>query len=529
MRKEEIADIDRGPVAWMAGNSVIANLLMAVFLIGGLVVALQMKQEVFPDFTMDQVNISISYPGASPEEIETGIIQAVEEAIEGLEGIDEVTATAREGNASITVEAIEGADVARLWQEIKSEVDRIDTFPDEAKDPEISIASHKRGVMTLALYGNAEELTLRSAADQVRDELLLDPHITQVELTGVKNYEVHVEIPQATLRRYGITLEDAANAIAKASVELGGGSLKTSGGDILVRVKDRRYYARQYAQLPLLTKADGSRILLGDVATVWDGFEVSNTWASFNGEPAVMIEIYRVGDQTPTEVADAARLLLEQMNHTLSKGLELTVLEDNSEVFSQRAELLLKNAYMGLGLVFIFLALFLEIRLAFWVSLGIPISFMGSFIFLSAMDFSINMISMFAFIVTLGIVVDDAVHFLSKYQRARKEGQSAEQAVRYAFHTVGRALWITTVVLVAGFSVLALSGFRLNADMGLLSAIVIFIALVVDFILLPILLMIFDKENHYVSDAKKQTPETPTTSANQTQPNLAAQLSTSTK
>jgi multidrug efflux pump subunit AcrB len=422
MKTEDTNAMGRGPVAWMAGNSVLANLLMAVFLIGGLIVGLQIKQEVFPDFTLDKVNITVSYPGASPEEVENGIIQAVEEAIEGLEGIDEISATATEGTASITVEAIEGSDVTRLWQEIKSEVDRINTFPDEAEDPQIAIASHQRGVMTLALYGNTDELTLRSVADQVRDELLTDSHITQVELTGVKDHEIQVEIPQATLRRYGVTLENTADTIAKASVELGGGSLKTVGGDILVRVKDRRDFARQYAQLPLLTLEDGSRILLGDVATVREGFEDTPTWAAFNGEPAVMIDVYRVGDQTPTEVADAVKAVLDRMNHTLPHGLELAVLEDRSEIFAQRAELLLKNAYLGLILVFIFLALFLETRLAFWVSLGIPISFIGSFVFLSTMDFSINIISMFAFIVTLGIVVDDAIVVGENIYHQRRKG-----------------------------------------------------------------------------------------------------------
>lgn len=399
----------RGPLAWMAGNSVIANLLMFVFLVGGLLMALNLKQEVFPDFTENSVSISIAYPGASPEEVENGIILAVEEALEDIEGIDEVTSNATEGAASVTVDLVEGADEIKVWQEIKSEIDAITTFPEESEEPVVSINSHRRGVLTVALHGSVDELTLRSAADAIRDKMLLDSHITQVELTGVKDYEVRVEIPQATLRRYGITLGDAADAIAKASVELGGGSLKTEAGDILVRVKDRREYAAQYAKVPLLTLADGSRVLLGEVATVEETFEDATTWANFNGDPSVMIDIYRVGDQTPTEVAGAAKEIINELNHTLPKGLHLTILYDSSNTYIQRAQLLMSNGLQGLALVFIFLALFLEIRLAFWVSLGIPVSFIGSFLFLSAADVSINMISMFAFIVTLGIVVDDAV------------------------------------------------------------------------------------------------------------------------
>ena len=283
-------------------------------------------------------------------------------------------------------------------------------------------------MLTVALHGPVDELTLRSAADSIRDRLLLDEHIAQVELTGVKDCEVKVEIPQATLRRYGMTLADAAEAISKASVELGGGSLKTESGDILVRVKDRREYADQYAKLPLLTQADGTRILLEDVATVKEGFEESNTWADFDGDPSVMIVVYRVGDQTPTEVSKAGRAAIDELNQTLPKGLKLTIVDDRSERFTQRAELLMKNAFQGLALVFIFLALFLETRLAFWVSLGIPVSFLGSFIFLSAADFSINMISMFAFIVTLGIVVDDAVVVGENVYHWRAKGLSPIKA-----------------------------------------------------------------------------------------------------
>ena len=419
---------DRGVLAWMAGNSVIANLLMFVFLVGGLIMAWNVKQEVFPDFTIDRVEITVAYPGASPEEVENGIILAIEEALEDIEGIDDVTSTARESMASVSLELTQGTDVVRLWQEIKSKVEAIDTFPDEAEQPLVSIPSHKRGVLTLALHGAVDELTLRSAADQVRDKLLLNNHITQVDLTGVKDYEVQVEIPQATLRRYGMTLGQAARTIASASVELGGGSLKTQSGDILVRIKDRREYADDYARLPLLTRADGSQILLEDVATVKEGFEDSNTWARFNGNPSVMIDIYRVGEQTPTEVAEAAKKVIKELNQTLPQRLHLTILNDRSEVFTARAQLLMRNAFQGLALVFIFLAIFLETRLAFWVSLGIPVSFMGSFLFLSGTDFSINMISMFAFIVTLGIVVDDAVVVGENIYHWRSKGLSPIKA-----------------------------------------------------------------------------------------------------
>jgi multidrug efflux pump subunit AcrB len=399
----------RGAIAWMAGNSVASNLLMLVLLIGGLLIGMNIKQEVFPYFAIDTVVVSVSLPGASPEEVENSVVTAIEDAVQGLEGVDEIRANAAEGYATVYVDALEGADVTKLWQEVKSEVDRITTFPQEAKEPQVNIAARKRGVLTLALFGDVSEQSLREMAEKVRDELLTDSDITQVELTGVRDFEIHIEVSQETLRRYGLTMASIASRVSKASVDLGGGSLRTTGGEILVRVKDRREYAREFARLPIITGKDGSQVLLGDIASVTETFEDTQSWASYNGKRAVQIEVYRVGNQTPIQVAAAGRKVVERINESLPEGVELTVRMDRSKIFEQRADLLVRNAFMGLGLVFLFLALFLEIRLAFWVSLGIPISFLGSALFLGATDFSINMITMFAFIVTLGIVVDDAI------------------------------------------------------------------------------------------------------------------------
>lgn len=418
----------KGPIAWMAGNSVAANLIMVVLLVGGLFMGFNIKQEVFPEFSLDMVTINVVYPGASPEEVENGIVLAVEEAIQDLEGVDEIRSDAGEGHALIIVEALEGTNINRLWQEIKSEVDRISTMPDEAEEPEVKIAARKREVLRLALYGEAPETTMRNLADQIRDELLMDEGITQVELEGVRDREIHIEISQQNLRRYNITLQDVAQTISNASVELGGGRIIADSGDIMLRIKDRKDWAGQYARLPVIMSEDGASVLLENIAIIKEGFEGTNRWSSFNGKRAVVIEIYRVGNQTPTEVAARGKELVKKINASLPDGVNLSVIRDLSKIFSQRADLLLRNAYLGLALVFLFLAVFLEIRLAFWVSLGIPISFLGSFLFLSATSFSINMVSMFAFIVTLGIVVDDAVVVGENIYHCRRKGMSVYEA-----------------------------------------------------------------------------------------------------
>ncbi|SHI96846.1 efflux RND transporter permease subunit [Halodesulfovibrio aestuarii] len=418
----------RGPVAWMAGNSVAANLLMLILLIGGLVLGSNTTQEVFPEIEMDAVSITIAYPGASPEEIERSIVQAVEEAIEGIEGIEDITSTANENSATIRAELLDGADVDRVWQDIKTEVDRITTFPDEAEDPRITIDARKRSVLTLVISGNVSELVLRDYANQLEDALLRSPEITQADVSGVRDLETHVEISRNTLRKYNLTLTDVASQIKKASVELGGGSLKTTQGEILVRVSDRKLVAKDFKRIPILTDKYGASIYLGDIAKIWDGFEDTDEWSSFDGNRAVSVDVYRIGSQTPMSVATAALDVVEEFKTNLPPGMKVGSHHNRYIIFQDRAELLLSNAYIGLALVFIFLALFLEIRLAFWVSLGIPISFFGAFVFLPFTDFSINMITMFAFIITLGIVVDDAIVVGENVYYHRNLGKSRLQA-----------------------------------------------------------------------------------------------------
>jgi multidrug efflux pump subunit AcrB len=408
-KTQDLSRPSKGPIAWMAGHSVSANLLMLVLLIGGFIMGNNIKKEVFPDFELDIVSVGVSYPGASPEEVEQGIILAIEEAIQEVEGIKEVTSAADEGSALVTVEVIEGEDVQQIAQDIENEVDRITSFPEEAEEAKITVAKRKRYVVSLALYGEQNERVLREMAEVVRDRLLQDPEITQVELVGVRDHEISIEIPQNTLRAYHLTLGSVAQRLRDAAVELPGGSIKTAAGDVLVRVKERRDFGHEFARIPIITGNDGTQVLLEDIAVITDGFEETDRFATFNGKPSVMIEVYRVGDQTPISVSDAVKKKMGDINQILPPGLALEARNDRSDIYRQRLDLMLRNGYLGLGLVFVLLALFLEVRLAFWVSLGIPISFLGSLLVLPALGVSINMISMFAFIVTLGIVVDDAI------------------------------------------------------------------------------------------------------------------------
>ncbi|MDM8523373.1 efflux RND transporter permease subunit [Desulfococcaceae bacterium HSG8] len=440
-----------GPVAWMAGNSVASNLLMLVLLVGGLMLGTQIKQEVFPEFDSDRVSVTVSYPGASPEEIEQGIVLAVEEALQGVEGINKVRSTAREGSATVTIEALTGADMQKLANDIQSEVDRISSFPEEAEDPEVSVAIRRREVISVVIYGDQDERVLREIAETARDELLRNENITQVELAGVRDLEISIEVPQEKLRAYHLTLEQVARRVKEASVELAGGGIKTRSGEVLVRMKERRDYAREFARIPIITGKNGSQMLLEDIAEITDGFEDTGRYATYNGKRAVMIEVYRVGDQTPVQVADAVRTYLEQLQEKLPPGIRTGILKDRSDVYRQRLNLMLRNGYMGLSLVFILLGLFLEIRLAFWVAMGIPISFMGSLLFLPILGVSINMISMFAFIIALGIVVDDAVVVGENIYFYRQQGESFLKAAITGVREVSMPVTFSILTNVVAF------------------------------------------------------------------------------
>lgn len=399
----------RGAIAWMANNPVASNLLMLTCLVGGFIAFLNTKQEVFPDFELDVVNVSVAYPGASPEEVEQGIILAVEEAIRGVDGVDEVTSRAREGGGTVSAELMLGADRAKVYQDIQQEVDRITTFPGEAERPQVSLAARKREVINLLLSGNLSEKVLRELGEQVRDRLLQDPQITLVELTGVRPLEISVAISKDKLREYNLTLSEVARILRQSALELPGGGVKTDGGEILIRMKDRRDFGREFAAIPIVTPPGGTPVLLGDIAEIRDEFAETDRFATYNGELAVQIEVYRIGRQTPIRVADAVKRKVAEFQPELPPGVSLAVRNDWSEVYRQRAELLLKNGAFGLGLVIVLLGAFLEARLAFWVMMGIPTSFLGAMLFLPAFDVSINMISMFAFLIALGIVVDDAI------------------------------------------------------------------------------------------------------------------------
>lgn len=449
----------KGSLKWMAHNHVAANLLMMIFIIGGLVMGTSVKQEVFPEISLDRIQVSVPYPGASPEEVEEGILLKVEENLSGVQGIKEIKSTASEGFGTVIAEMLAGEDVDRVLQDVKAEVDRITTFPKDAEKPIITKLVSKREVISLVVYGNLEERSLREYAEAIRDELLSMPEITQADLGGVRPYEISIEVPEKNLRRYGLTLEQIAWRIRQASVDLPAGTVKSAGGEITIRTKERRYKGFEYADITILTNPDGTEVKLGEIANVRDTFQETDEFARFNGMPAAMIAVYRVGDQKPTTISKVVKQYVEEKQPALPDTVKIATWNDTSEIFESRMNLLLKNAFIGLTLVFFTLGLFLQIRLALFVMLGIPISFLGALFIMPAGDVSINMISLFAFILAIGIVVDDAIVVGENIYTHRQRGKPFLQAaVDGAYEIAGPVIFSVLTTVAAFLPLLFVSG-----------------------------------------------------------------------
>jgi len=399
-----------GILAWFARNHVAANLLMFVVIVVGVVVALNIRQEIYPIFELDTVEINMQYRGASPEEVEQSILFPIEAEVRSLELTRRIESSASEGQASVTVEIMPGFDRNRALQEVTAAVQRISMFPDEIEPPVISLGTgRRRGVVYVSVFGDLDQRTLIQFAHQVEDGLLAQPEISLVALRGVRRPEILIEVPQTQLRALNLTLGEIADAIDRAALDVPAGTMRTSGGDILLKTTERRYFGSEFSEIPIKSSNTGAEIKLGDIATIEDGFEETERESYYNGKPAVWIGTYASESQPPLKVAAAVHRYVKQISATLPPSVEVAVSYDRTEDYQERINLLKFNGTVGLILVLVALGMFLELRVAFWVAVGIPVSILGSLILLPIMDASVNMISLFGFIVTLGIVVDDAV------------------------------------------------------------------------------------------------------------------------
>jgi len=471
----------------MAKNPVAANLLMLGLLLGGAFSAFNVQQEVFPEFTLDYVTISVPFPGATPTESED-VVTSIEQNISGLDGVKQIGATASEGRASVVVELMTGADPQVVLADVKNAVDRITTIPASAERPIVNLMQSRREVISLVYFGDLDEATLKGLVEDAEDRLKLEPGITLVETAGIRQSEISIEIRQDRLREYGLSIEEVATRLRASALEIPAGGIKTTGGEILVRTRTKPKYGSDFKAIPIATTASGTQITLGDIAVVKDAFADVDQDTTFNGKPAAMVKVYRVGNETPVSVAIAVKNWVGKRQSELPKGVGLALWNDQSELFKDRMSLLTNNAALSFVLVLFVLGLFIEMRLAFWVTLGIPISVLGSFVILGGTDVSINMVSMFAFIVTLGIVVDDAIIVSENIWAKREAGmpplRAAIEGVKEVAVPVTFSVLTTVAAFVPMFFVPGVSG-KIFAAIPAVVVSVLFMSLIESFFILP--------------------------------------------
>ena len=439
-------------ISWFARNTVAANLLMASIILGGLfAINNGVRLEVFPPFELDTVSVSVPLRGATPEDVELGVAVRIEEAIQDLEGIDRIISRSVEGSTRVQIEIDSDYDPRELLDDIKSRIDAINTFPADTEKPIISLSVRRFEVISVVIAGDYAEEEIRRFAEQVRDELLRIEGITQAELASVRRYEIAIEASQDRLREFNVTLADISQAIRNSSVDLSAGNIRTEGGDVLIRSKGQAYRRADFAEIVVKTNPDGSIVRISDIANVQDGFQEESVRTKFNGKNAAFVDVSRTGKQSAMETAEKVRNYIDSRQDSLPVGLELGYWDDDSQILTNRLGILARSAAQGGVLVILLLTLFLRPAIAFWVFLGIPISFLGAFILMNVFDISLNMMSAFGFIIVLGIVVDDAIVTGENVYRHMQTGDSGLSAAIHGTKEVAIPVTFGILTTIAAF------------------------------------------------------------------------------
>jgi len=461
-------------ISWFARNSVAANLLMITIMIGGiLAIRNGVRLEMFPFSDPDTVSVSVPLRGATPEDVELGVAIRIEEAVQDLEGIDKITSRSVEGGTRVSIEIDSDYDPRELLDDIKSRVDAINTFPADTEKPIISLSTHSWPVISIVIAGDYSEDEIRLYAERVRDDLLRVDGITQVSLGSVRRYEIAIEASPDRLREFNVTLADISRAIRGSSVDISAGNVRTEGGDVLIRSKGQAYRRADFELIVVKANSDGSIVRVSDIATVLDGFEEESLRTRFNGKHAAFVDVSRVGRQSAIEVSDKVKEYIASKQDSLPVGMELSHWDDDSERLKDRLGIMTSSAVQGSILVILLLSLFLRPSVAIWVFLGIPISFLGSFIILYLLDISLNLMSAFGFIIVLGIVVDDAIVTGENVYSHMRQGNSGLSAAIHGTKEVAVPVTFGILTTIAAFMPLAFIEGRMGQIFAPIPAVVI--------------------------------------------------------
>ena len=469
-------------IFYWARNRVAANFLMVALIVGGLFTWIRLKKEIFPEISSNFILVQTPYPNATPEEVEKGVCVPIEEAIQELDGIERLTSVSFESIGYVNIEVSAGKDVRKVLNDVKTRVDAIQNFAESVEKPIIADVLLKNQVMSLAVTADTDERTLRALAEAVRDDLLAfagktpengferlkrgltnailgEASITQISFAGVRDHEISIEVSENTLKELGLTFSQVADAVRATSIDLPGGSVRTGAGEILIRAQNRRYEAAEIGDITVVTRPDGSVVKVSDVATVIDGFKEEDLYSRYDGHPAIVLNIFRTGNEDTLRLAKLVREFVAEKHAHVPKGVDLEIWNDESVLLEGRIKLLLGDGFQGFLLVYLALALFLRPALAFHVALGIPIAFGGALIALPYGDISINMISLFAFILVLGIVTDDAIVVGERVNERIERGEPAHLAApRGTWEVMSVAAFGVFTTMIAFTPMLAVQG-----------------------------------------------------------------------
>ena len=478
-----------GPIAFMAGNPIAANLLMVFLLIAGLFAAGDLVQEMLPDASLDLVQVVVPYPGAAPEEVEQAIVRKIEEEIGSVEGVRRIEASAAEGLGSVLAEFKTGTDISRALNEVKARVDRIPSFPAGAERPEVREVTSRQSVIRLLVHGDVPERTLKELAYSIEDGIALLPEVSHVETSGVREYEISIEVPSHRLRSLGLTLDDVASAVRRGSMELSAGKISTGDEEIRVRTIGQNYTQQDFGEIVVLSRPDGTSLRLRDIAELRDGFADTELVTRFNGNRAVRVDVSRTADEQVLEIAEAVRAYLAaEVIPALPEGVAVEIWRDDTTLVGSRLSLLLENGVLGLVLVFLGLTLFLEIRLAVWVGAGLVVSLVGTLWVMLMLGISINMFSMLALVLALGIVVDDAIVVGENIFAERKKGRDGlTTAIRGTRRISGPVIFSVLTTVTAFCALLAVPGpsGKLMRSIPIVVIAILCISLVESLLILP--------------------------------------------
>ena len=480
--------IARGLFAWMANNHVAANLLLFTFIVSGLLTFPSLKRELMPNIEAENIQVSVRYPGSTPDEIEEGIIIAIEESLSGINGIKNITSTSNEGSGSVRLELMDGADVMRTRNEIERQIQQISTFPNDMEKPVVREMTRRSMVLSILVSGHVGQHALRELAEQVRDDLLLQDGISIVELSNVASPEISVEISQEALQAFGLKISDVASVIQSSSIDLSAGNLKVESGAVLLRTQQRKRFASEFEGIVLRSMPDGRTVRLSDVAKLTDGFEDTDFTSSFNGRPAIQLNVLSTGNETPVGVSDAVRAYLREREGTFPAGIYVDIRSDRADSYRVRIDLLMNNAWMGLILVLVFIGLLLDIRVAFWTATGLVMSFVGAIAVMVLLDVSFNMISLFGFILALGIVVDDTIVVgEAVYVRQQKGSRGVQSALEGLKEVSTPVILSVLTTIIAFIPLLFLPGTigKQYRDLAIIVIIILALSIVESMFILP--------------------------------------------